>query len=88
MAVAKAIRMAIVRALVPPTTATPPRAAAVAHHHRHRAGAAAEVAAVIPVETIRAEDSPAVEEGVANQITPHHNIVNTHPTIYKKTITQ
>lgn len=70
MAVAKAIRMEIVRALVPPTTATPPRAAAVAHHHRHRAGAAAEVAAVIPVEAIRAEDSPAVEEGVANQISP------------------
>ena len=70
MAVAKAIRMAIVRALAPPTTATPPRAAAVAHHHRHRAGVAAEVAAVIPVEAIQAEASPAVEEGVANQITP------------------
>lgn len=70
MAVAKAIRMAIVRALAPPTTATPPRAVAVAHHHRHRAGAAAEVAAVIPVEAIQAEDSPAVEEGVANQISP------------------
>ena len=65
MAVATAIRMAIVRALVPPTTATPPRAAAVAHHHRHQAGAAAEVAAVIPVEAIRAEDSPAVEEAAS-----------------------
>ena len=70
MAVAKAIRMAIVRVLAPPTTATPPRAAAVAHHHRHRVGAVAEVAAVIPVEAIQAEDSPAVEEGVANQISP------------------